>query len=161
MGKKLELYLPELHLRAKFELFEHEAPKTCKAIWQSLPIESEVTNARASGKEVYFPFSSKFKAPPENTIVYPLPGDCYYFQYPAGYTDERREKQHCGIMAGRSGWDQAISVVYGRCMYNAGGRCIGANLFARIVEGLEEFVDACEYKIYRGGSKKIVARKLV
>jgi hypothetical protein len=158
LGKKFELSLPEFSSSAVCELLEEKAPKTCEVIWKSLPIESNVLNAKCSGNEAYFPFEKKFTAPPENTIVYPIPGDCYYFQMPAGYEEEEREKQHMELM-GNPRWSAGVSVVYGTTQFNMFGRSVAASLFARVIED-DGFLEALDKHVYRGGIQKIEARKI-
>jgi hypothetical protein len=74
-------------LKIKFErggevfarLLEEKAPKTCNGIWSQLPIESEITHTRWSGREIYtsVPESPSFAR--ENQTIHTSVGEvCYW-----------------------------------------------------------------------------------
>jgi len=52
LTKKMELQVGETVAVAT--MLENEAPKTCKAIWDNLPIENEAHHAKIAGPELYF-----------------------------------------------------------------------------------------------------------
>jgi len=57
-------------------LLENEAPKSCKLIWDALPVQANVLHAMLNGEEVFldtFPMPHEF--PPENEHAYVQPGD--------------------------------------------------------------------------------------
>ena len=54
MGRKIKIRFGDVDAVA--ELYEEQAPKTCEAVWNALPLEySHVLHARFSGEEAFFP----------------------------------------------------------------------------------------------------------
>ena len=89
------------------ELFEDAAPKTAKAVWDSLPLDGTLNHANFSGEEVSFP-TYGLMWDKENQLYDTVPGDLGYFvQGPA------------------------ICIYYGKLRVISPG-----NVFGRIVESL-------------------------
>ena len=69
------------------ELLEEEAPETCRAICESLPIEGKVIQARWSGEAVWFPMNALgIEVIQENATSHPSRGDILY--YPGGKSEK-------------------------------------------------------------------------
>jgi hypothetical protein len=66
------------------ELLEDRAPRTCRTIWNLLPLEGEVVHAVYSGSEVVYKFPKMVSIPPENVTSRTLPGDVAYFSIRGG-----------------------------------------------------------------------------
>lgn len=60
-------------------LFEKEAPKTCKLVLDTLPVENEVIHAQWAGEEIFFNgFPAKQEMGLENATRKMTPGDIAY-----------------------------------------------------------------------------------
>lgn len=60
-------------------LFEKDAPKTCAAILEALPVENEVLHAQWAGPEIFFDgFPAKSAVGLENPTMRTTPGDIAY-----------------------------------------------------------------------------------
>ncbi|MBI2950986.1 DUF3830 family protein [bacterium] len=66
------------------ELLEDRAPRTCRTIWNLLPLEGEVVHAVYSGSEVVYKFPKMVSIPPENVTSRTLPDDVAYFSIQGG-----------------------------------------------------------------------------
>jgi hypothetical protein len=149
----MEILLPDDGVKAVATLLENEAPKTCKAVWDALPIKGELLHAMLSGNEVFILLEGKamIKVEPENQIYHVIPGDVAYFY--SHWGDAKYLKDNPEFAE--------IVVIYGRYtrLQDLSGRLAAANLFATITEGLEGFAEICK-KVRREGAKKIILRKL-
>lgn len=72
MVNKIKISVKDL--QAEASLLEQERPKTCKKIWNSLPIQGE---AKTYKKEIYFNIPLKIK--PENPTPTTKKGDISYW----------------------------------------------------------------------------------
>lgn len=77
------------------ELFEDEAPASIAALWEQLPLESEVMHVRWSGHAIWVEIDDLelSNLPRENHTVYPSRGDVLL--YP-GYRNEQETLIACG-----------------------------------------------------------------
>ena len=53
MARRIELSLKQKKVRAVATLLEDEAPRTCTALWDMLPIDGETYHAKWAGREIY------------------------------------------------------------------------------------------------------------
>lgn len=83
-GKRLVMTFVEEGVSVEAELLEDRAPKTCRRVWDMLPIEGEVGHAIYSGSEVVYKFPKMVSIPPENATSRVLPGDVAYFAMKGG-----------------------------------------------------------------------------
>ncbi len=147
MARKIELLLVRKKVRAIATLLDDEAPRTCRAVWDALPLEGDTYHAKWAGRELYTlvpPLGRRVGE--ENATITPIPGDVCYFdvspdtidlpvalrrQYPKGLVD--------------------LAVFYGRnnLLLGPAGFMPG-NLFATITEGLEAYAKACA-ELFREG----------
>ena len=148
MPRKIEIVLEQRGVRAIAELLEEEAPKTCDAVWHSLPQSGPVYHAKWANNEIYIltpPFAAE-EPGRENATVFPIPGDLLYFFIPPGGpvpADLREQCAATGLID--------LAIFYGRNNYLHGpeGHMPG-NLFATITEGLKGFAVACQ-DVFRNG----------
>jgi hypothetical protein len=149
MGRKIEIVLERKNVRAVAELMEEEAPLTCQAVWDALPLSGPAFHAKWANNEVYIltpPFAQE-EPGRENATVMPIPGDIlYFFVAPGGHVppDMREQCRKSGIID--------LAIFYGRNNYLHGpdGHMPG-NLFATITEGLKEMAVACQ-DLWRNGA---------
>ena len=128
---------------AEAELLEDRAPKTCRTIWNMLPLEGEVGHAIYSGSEVVYKFPKMVTIAPENATSRVLPGDVAYFAIQGGtsYFYPERFAEICWFYDR----DSTPSCADGP---------VQVSIFARIVGDATEFYKACK-RIRREGVKVI------
>lgn len=129
-------------------LLDDEAPRTADAVWQALPITSQVFHGKYARNEIYLlvPDFAERSPGKENTTITPIPGDLCWFSFdsddlgnPAyGYAPE---ETHAGV---RRVVD--LAVFYGRnnLLINGDQGWVPGNVFGTIVEGLDEMAAACQ-----------------
>jgi hypothetical protein len=123
-------------------LLDEEAPTTCAAVWDALPIQGEVKRSAFSGL-VMFVSTDVSVTEPENAKVYGLcPGDMSFF-----------------INVHRLALDHQINWVFGpAAMRDVGGDTL-MNHFARIVEGdLDELAQIGD-RVWTQGVENVVIRR--
>lgn len=153
--RHLEILLPKRGVRAVARLLVAEAPRTCEAIWAALPLGGDVFHAKYARNELY-----TFVPPPpgpaiglENPTITPIPGDVVFFDFTAGM-----------LPAATYGYDEDeaaagrervvdLALFYGRnnLLLNADVGFVPGNVFATVVEGLEEVARAGN-DIWRSGA---------
>lgn len=140
MTKKLRLVLPDPGITALAELFESEAPKTCRTIWDTLPLTGELYHGIWSGPETYMPIAPSIRVPPENQTVQTQAGEIGYYALEGGRIVD---------------WPEDFAEL--AFFYGRGARPgmptgpVAVNLVARIVENLDGFARACD-EIRRSGA---------
>lgn len=150
----LTISLPARGVTCRALLEDRAAPRTCAAVWNALPLESQVYHGKYARNEIYALLRQFADVDPgaENTTVTPIPGDVCWFTFtgdalgnPAyGY---EREGEH---RATRQIVD--LAVFYGRnnLLINGDQGWVPGNVFATIVEGLPELAAACQ-DLWMGG----------
>jgi hypothetical protein len=145
--RRIELSLARKGVRAIAILLEEEAPRTCAAVWDALPIEGETYHAKWAGRELYTLVPPLATRPgEENATITPIPGDVLYFEVSPDTIDlppTMRKAHPQGLVD--------IAVFYGRnnLLLGPAGFMPG-NLFATITEGLAEYAKACS-ELFREG----------
>lgn len=142
--KKMRIIFPEDRVEALARLNVEDAPVTCEVISRALPINGRAIHDIWSGQVVFtFLEPTKvipFEAVPRSGAI--LPGDVFYWYAPENYLH--------GRPYGRNGYSE-IAIAYGRDCFPMSTR--GAkrvNVFATIIEGLEDIVEVCNNMIYKG-----------
>ena len=116
------------------ELLEEEAPETCRAILEALPIEGKVIQARWSGEAVWFPMDPLgIEVVQENATSYPSRGDLLY--YPGG----KSEKE--------------MLIPYGSAWFSSKVGQLQGNHFATIVEGANKLREMGNKVLWDGAQK--------
>lgn len=125
------------------DLLEDDAPTTCTALWEMLPLRLTAIHDIWSGHEVLAHLDDIVELPPENVLTYiPMPGDVFYYYRPPHYVR--------GAPYGRVE-SAELGIVYDRDTRPQGPRGPQAvNLFAHIADGMEAFAAACAGMISRG-----------
>lgn len=142
----IELVLPKRDLVVQAHLLEHEAPHTCQALWERLPLEAETIHAMVSGCELYILFPWDGPPPPqENSTVCTDAGDLFFY-YAPWYSE------------GASSTGE-IAIYYDRDAVPTGGNGpMAGTLFATIVAERDAFATACE-AIWREGAEALIVRR--
>lgn len=146
MERRIELVLPKRQLIAEAVLLDAEAPRTCEALWERLPLTAETIHAMVSGCELYILFPWEGEPPPrENDTIATDAGDLFFYYAPwhsQGATSTGE-----------------IAIYYDRDALPTGGDGpMAGALFATIVAGRREFADACE-AIWREGVETLIVRR--
>ncbi|TDT32610.1 DUF3830 family protein [Naumannella halotolerans] len=151
--RHLRVGLRERGVSAKVLLLDDEAPRTSAAVWEALPLESQVYHGKYARNEIYALFDAFGDPGSENTTITPIPGDLCWFTFagdlgnPAyGYDEASAAKQHATVID--------LAVFYGRnnLLINGDVGWVPGNVFGSIVEGLSEFAAACQ-DIWMGGAR--------
>jgi hypothetical protein len=131
--KKLEIKIDDSVFLAT--ILEEQAPKTCKAVLNLLPLEGEVFHATWSGDMLFYKCHEiPTKLEPENQTAYPSRGD-------VALNSNLKE----------------IHIVYGQAQLRARFGPAPDNLFARITENLKDLEEMGK-RIHREGAKKITVK---
>jgi hypothetical protein len=158
MARQIELALKLKGVHAIATFLEDEAPRTCNAVWDALPIEGDTYHAKWAGRELYTlvpPFA--VRPGEENATITPIPGDVLYFDVPPDTIDlpvALRRQFPKGLVD--------LAVFYGRnnLLLGPAGFMPG-NLFATIAEGLDAYARACN-ELFREGmiNERFMIRRL-
>jgi len=147
VARRLEILLVRKQVSAIATLLEEEAPRTCEAVWDALPLEGDTFHAKWAGRELYTLVPPLRKRPgEENATITPIPGDLVYFEVSPDSIDvpvETRRAYPEGLAD--------IAVFYGRnnLLLGPAGFMPG-NLFGTVTEGFEAFSRAC-FELFREG----------
>ena len=146
MAGHIVIELEKRGVRCRARLLEDEAPRTCAAVWNALPLSGDVFHAKYARNEIYTfvpPFAGQ-EPGLENPTVTPIPGDVCYFSFTAGQLPAGTYGYGPG--AGAAGGEGVVDLAlfYGRnnLLLNADVGFVPGNVFATIVEGLEEMAAA-------------------
>ncbi|UKA61790.1 DUF3830 family protein [Arthrobacter sp. FW306-04-A] len=156
MARYINITLEKRGVTCKALLHDDVAPRTSKAVWDALPLSSQVFHGKYARNEIYNLVPAFAPAEPgaENTTVTPIPGDVCYFTFTS---NDLKTPSH-GYEAD-SGTDTVqtivdLAVFYGRnnLLLNGDTGWVPGNVFATIVEGLDEMAAACQ-DIWMGGAR--------
>ncbi len=144
MTRLVRIRLEKRDVSCVARLLEAEAPRTCAAVWDALPQGGDAFHAKYARNEVYtmVPRFSPDPVGPENTTVTPIPGDVMYFDFAAGVLD-RGFRQQIGVDELPGAIDLAIFYGRNNLLLNADVGWVVGNVWATIVDGLDEMADAC------------------
>ena len=149
MGK-IKVIFPEEGVEALVRLNEEDAPVTCEVVRKALPIKGKAIHDIWSGQVVFtFLEPTKvipFEGVPRSGAV--LPGDVFYWYSPENYLH--------GKPYGRNRYSE-IAIAYGReCfpMSTRGPKRV--NVFATIIEGLENVAEVCDNMIFEGEKMLVI-----
>ena len=132
MSRQIQLSFPEFNVSCEAALFNDRAPKTCAAVWNSLPVEGSTVHGRWSGPEIFIGAEELQDVEQENGIHKPEPGDICYWMCPGG--------KYASVP------ERAVELIL---IYDTGAALCGpeglpafANLFARVEGDWEAFRSA-------------------
>lgn len=146
MARYLDISLQKRGVTCIARMLDDQAPRTCAAVWDALPLGSDVYHAKYARNEIYtfVPTFAEIAPGRENTTITPIPGDVVYFPFeqwemanPAyGYAAESTQREHANVVD--------LAVFYGRnnLLLNADVGFVPGNVFATIVDGFEAMVEA-------------------
>jgi hypothetical protein len=156
MPRFITVTLERRQVQCTARLLDDEAPRTCQAVWDALPLSGQVFHGKYARNEIYnlVPAFAGVEPGKENTTVTPIPGDVCYFAFdsddlgnPAyGYEAEGGVREMSQIVD--------LALFYGRnnLLINGDQGWVPGNVFATVVSGLEEMAKACQ-DIWMGGAR--------
>ncbi|MBO2453727.1 DUF3830 family protein [Actinomadura barringtoniae] len=143
------------------ELLDKDAPRTCEAVWQALPLGGDAYHAKYARNEVYT-MVERFgeEVGLENPTVTPIPGDVVFFNFSGGMLD-RAFKEEKGIDALPGVIDLAIFYGRNNLLLNGDVGWVPGNVYATITEGLDQMAEACN-DVWRSGAvgERLVYQRL-
>jgi hypothetical protein len=152
VSRFMEISLDTRGVSCVARLLDDEAPRTCDAVWEALPLSNRVWHAKYASNELYCMVPPLASDPGlENPTITPIPADVIYFRFPTGqFLRSFRESR------GIEGWEAVIdlAVFYGRnnFLWDPSVGPVPGNVYATIVEGYEAFAAAC-HDVYLNGSE--------
>jgi hypothetical protein len=152
MARLITITLEKRDITCVARLLDEDAPRTCAAVWDALPQSGDAQHAKYARNEVYtmVPRFAAEEPGTENPTVTPIPGDVCYFSFGAGMLD-RTFKQDQAIDELPGVVDLAIFYGRNNLLINGDIGWVVGNVFATIVEGLDEMAVAC-HDVWRSGS---------
>ncbi|HEX2298947.1 MAG TPA: DUF3830 family protein [Pseudonocardiaceae bacterium] len=152
MPRYLSITLARREVTCVAELLDKDAPRTCAAVWNALPLEGPAQHAKYARNEVYamVPRFTEVAVGQENPTVTPIPGDVVFFDFSAGMLD-RSFKEDVGV-GGLPGVID-LAIFYGRnnLLLNGDVGWVPGNVYGTIVQGLDAMAEAC-HDVWRSGS---------
>ncbi|MFG2384859.1 DUF3830 family protein [Streptomyces avermitilis] len=148
----LEVALDKRGVRCTARLLDDRAPLTCQAVWDALPLGSDVYHAKYARNEIYalFPPFAAQEPPLENPTVTPIPGDLCYFTFSGA---------ELGTKAYGYGKDQQETVVDLALFYERNNLLLNGDVgwvpgivWGQVVEGLDAMAQACN-DLWRSGAQ--------
>ena len=150
MSKFLRIGLERRGVSCVAELLEKEAPRTCAAVWEALPLAGDAQHAKYARNEVYTMVPRFAQVGRENPTVTPIPGDVVLFDFAGGMLDAAFKADQ-GIDQDAGAIDLAIFYGRNNLLINGDIGWVPGNVYASIVEGLDVMAEAC-HDVWRSGS---------
>jgi len=150
-SRQIRLTFVDSGVSVTADLLVEDAPDTCSALWEMLPLQLSVVHDIWSGHLVRGHLEGDTELKPENLLTYiPVPGDIFYYHRPANY--------YRGSPYGRSE-SAEIGIVYDKDTRPQGPRGPEAvNLFGEISAGLEELREVCQDMMIHGQQQLVIER---
>ncbi len=153
MSRFITVTLDKRDVRCVARLLDEEAPRTCAAVWDALPLSAPVFHGKYARNEIYTLLPSFAPVAPgkENTTVTPIPGDLCWFSFDAddlgnpayGYEEEPVSASIVDL-----------ALFYGRnnLLINGDQGWVPGNVFGAITGNLAEMAAACQ-DLWMGGAR--------
>lgn len=150
VARYMSITLEKRDVSCVARLLDEDAPRTCDAVWEALPLSNEVWHAKYASNEIYCMVPPLGSDPGlENPTLTPIPGDVCYFSFPAGQFlrsfRESRQIEHLDTVVD-------MAVFYGRnnFLWDPSVGPVPGNVYATIEDGFAEFAAACD-DVYQAG----------
>jgi hypothetical protein len=155
MPRFIQLALEKRGVVCVARLLDADAPRTCQAVWDALPLGGDAFHAKYARNEVYTllpPFTTR-EPGLENPTITPIPGDVLYFHLSGwqlspgshGYAATPEETQSSAMV------DLALFYARNNLLLNPDYGFVPGSVFATIVEGLDAIATAAN-DLWRSGS---------
>jgi hypothetical protein len=162
MDRFIEVSLPKRGVSCTAKLLFDRAPITCEAIWNALPLGSDVYHAKYARNEIYTlvpPFAEQ-EPPLENPTITPIPGDLCYFTFSdtqlstSSYGYEAAAEQQGGRAAHaqrNTVVDLALFYERNNLLINGDAGWVPGIVWGTITEGLDRMAEAAQ-DLWRAGA---------
>lgn len=154
MARFIEISLDKRGVSCVAKLLDERAPRTCEQFWNNLPMGSDAYHAKYARNEIYtlVPSYADPEPGPENTTITPIPGDLVYFAFEKwqiatpshGYSSAEEAHKAASVV------DLALFYERNNLLLNPDYGWVPGNVFATIVEGLDEIAEASQDLWKRG-----------
>ncbi|MQA82645.1 MAG: DUF3830 family protein [Streptosporangiales bacterium] len=154
MARFIEISLDKRGVSCVAKLLDERAPRTSEQFWNALPMGSDAYHAKYARNEIYtlVPSYADPEPGPENTTITPIPGDLVYFSFEKwqiatpthGYTSAEEAHKGASVV------DIALFYERNNLLLNPDYGWVPGNVFATIVEGLDEIAAASQDLWKRG-----------
>jgi hypothetical protein len=135
MTRKLRITIGGITFIA--ELLEDEAPETCEAFLNTVPIRGRAIQARWSGEAVWLPMDEwGIEVPFENHTSHPSRGDLLY--YPGGISEKE------------------MLIPYGSAIFASRVGQLQGNHFTTIVEGADRLREMGKKVLWEGAQEIVI-----
>lgn len=162
MDRFIEVSLPKRGVTATAKLLDDRAPITCEAIWNALPLGSDVYHAKYARNEIYtlVPAFAPQEPPLENPTITPIPGDLCYFTFSNtqmstasyGYEVAADQQDTKAAHAERDiVVDLALFYERNNLLINGDQGWVPGIVWGTIVEGLDRLAEASQ-NLWRAGA---------
>ncbi len=151
MSRLIRITLEKRQVSCVARLLDDLAPATAQHVWDALPQASDAVHAKFASNEVYCLVRPLPGEQPglENPTLTPIPGDVAYFDFPIGILPHASRRA-----LGFEGLDRFVdlAIFYGRnnLLFDPANGPVPANIYASIVDGLDEMAAACD-DVWRNG----------
>ena len=163
MTRHVTITLESRGVTCRARLLDEEAPLTCTAVWDALPVGGDAFHAKYARNEVYTLVPRITAAPhQENPTVTPIPGDVCLFDFEPWEIGKPAYGYEPGSEAHAAQGATDLAIFYGRnnLLINGDLGWVPGSVFATIEEGLAEMAAACTDLWRRGfeGERLVFAR---
>lgn len=161
MARYITITLDRREVSCTAKMLDDAAPRTCAAVWEALPQSGQVYHGKYARNEIYnlVPAFAVTEPGKENTTVTPIPGDVCYFAFDSddlgnpAYGYEAAAE----VRAEQPAHQKSIidlALFYGRnnLLINGDQGWVPGNVFASIIEGLDDMAQACQ-SIWMDGAR--------
>ncbi len=148
MARYIDISLQKRGITCVARLLDEQAPRTCAAVWDALPLGADVYHAKYARNEIYTLVESFADPEPglENSTITPIAGDVCAFWFSAeelgsashGYGTERKPRPGARIV------DLALFYERNNLLLNPDVGWVPGTVFATIESGLDEMAAACQ-----------------
>ncbi|MEU9363929.1 DUF3830 family protein [Streptomyces avermitilis] len=148
----LEVALDQRAVRCTARLLDDRAPLTCQAVWDALPLGSDVYHAKYARNEIYalFPPFAAQEPPLENPTVTPIPGDLCYFTFSGAELGTKAYGY--GKAQQETVVDLALFYERNNLLLNGDVGWVPGIVWGQVVEGLDAMAEACN-DLWRSGAQ--------
>jgi hypothetical protein len=144
MPRRIEVSLANRDVHCIARLLDDEAPRTCDAIWNVLPLGGQAYHAKYARNEIYALVAAFADPEPghENTTITPIPGDLVYF----GFEPWQLASASHGYADAGPGRSVDLALFYNRnnLLLNPDFGFVPGNVFGIIESGLVDIAAASQ-----------------
>ncbi|MZD08676.1 DUF3830 family protein, partial [Streptomyces sp. SID5785] len=154
-ARYLHVSLAKRGVTCTAKLLDDRAPLTCAAVWDALPLGSDVYHAKYARNEIYalFPAFAEQEPPLENPTITPIPGDLCYFSFNGTQLGSQSYGYGEGadVRAGASVIDLALFYERNNLLINGDVGWVPGIVWGQVVDGLDRMAEACQ-DLWRNGA---------